>query len=1099
MSDYAEKEKAFIERWDSKSKAIAQRAHDLCTDPVTQQEIGAFIRAVEHDLADNRVLGLMGFNALMKVEGVLNDPSFYHDVYRDADTEEVRALKALGQEARELWRILREKYESERHWIRKIEAFLYRLPWEAVCEKELPDDEREKVLKGLTGGGELVLARQANDAASGLDVPAFARIEEWSVFAKNSILIHPLSGRRFPLEKTPECTATREAIMCFLNSLKEEYKNDDRKKFLVLWRLLPVLKGVGSVGELLPADPHVPDHSIWDHAATASAFACTWDGQKFNPALLIFTIASAQDFLAAARRTQDLWGGSFLFSYLIWRAMEPVVENLGPDVVLYPSLPGQPLVDRWLLGLGLDTPELRRNAQDIERLKIANFPNLFTAIVPYQQAEKLAEEVVDKLNKAKKDIFDSVKKFVEEALKSEKDLVSAVAKARIQDEKNCGIFISNVENVANDDKTWNKLWKDQMNSFLHFNVFWVVHPWAAPNGSSQLNDLETYHKTLVGERVELASLYQKIREVDSSAEGNLGLAYPLISELAGRMLTARKNLRHFAQAPQSGHKCSQCGIREALHPSFAGKEGDTYPELAAFWEILQRVGEKDGQYKLAGRIRRGDRLCAVCLTKRLAWEAFFLEKDRSEGGFRDVKENIDRAGRLPAHILFPSTATIATAKFKERVLQKLCEPNVQDVLWNVLKNYVAEVKTAIEPHFYPAAELPRLEKLAQEAKANFSDSSTDSILNDFLRLDGEWLYPESFEPEAFAQEFAVALTPDGRKKLENARQALEELLATAERLGIPKPQRYFALLAMDGDRMGEWVTGRRGPTLREILHPDVAEALHDDKVLQKPRPLGPAHHRALSAALKNFALEVVRPIVEEGHCGKLIYAGGDDVLALLPIEDLLPAMHDLHGLSTGQQLEVQVFGRSFSSDGSGFVRLTENSQERWLLLPGPKMSISAGAVIAHHTHPLWHVAEEVRLALKEAKEKHGREAWAVHILKRSGEPVHTGGKWCYESWKVVETIQEVVRFFERGLSPRFLYEMERIAEAMRALPKEAQEAELRRLLSRREGLTPQDHNELIELGIPAWLGKISGTSADPWGQVLSWLRLAHFLARGARG
>lgn len=36
MNGYTEGEKAFIERWDSKSKAIAQRAHALCTDRVSK-------------------------------------------------------------------------------------------------------------------------------------------------------------------------------------------------------------------------------------------------------------------------------------------------------------------------------------------------------------------------------------------------------------------------------------------------------------------------------------------------------------------------------------------------------------------------------------------------------------------------------------------------------------------------------------------------------------------------------------------------------------------------------------------------------------------------------------------------------------------------------------------------------------------------------------------------------------------------------------------------------------------------------------------------------------------------------------------------------
>lgn len=34
-------------------------------------------------------------------------------------------------------------------------------------------------------------------------------------------------------------------------------------------------------------------------------------------------------------------------------------------------------------------------------------------------------------------------------------------------------------------------------------------------------------------------------------------------------------------------------------------------------------------------------------------------------------------------------------------------------------------------------------------------------------------------------------------------------------------------------------------------------------------------------------------VVEELHAGKLVYAGGDDVLALLPLKDMLPVARKL--------------------------------------------------------------------------------------------------------------------------------------------------------------------------------------------------------------
>lgn len=38
---------------------------------------------------------------------------------------------------------------------------------------------------------------------------------------------------------------------------------------------------------------------------------------------------------------------------------------------------------------------------------------------------------------------------------------------------------------------------------------------------------------------------------------------------------------------------------------------------------------------------------------------------------------------------------------------------------------------------------------------------------------------------------------------------------------------------------------------------------------------------------------MVRHVVEREHLGRLIYAGGDDVFAMLPVADLLSAMQRL--------------------------------------------------------------------------------------------------------------------------------------------------------------------------------------------------------------
>ena len=92
-------------------------------------------------------------------------------------------------------------------------------------------------------------------------------------------------------------------------------------------------------------------------------------------------------------------------------------------------------------------------------------------------------------------------------------------------------------------------------------------------------------------------------------------------------------------------------------------------------------------------------------------------------------------------------------------------------------------------------------------------------------------------------------------------------------LGVPRLETYYALLLMDGDRMGQILSGDVdwAITYRESFHPQVREGF--DKQAQgqaalkaygeQKRALSPNRHLAISGALNDFSLHVVRHVVEE--------------------------------------------------------------------------------------------------------------------------------------------------------------------------------------------------------------------------------------------
>ena len=166
------------------------------------------------------------------------------------------------------------------------------------------------------------------------------------------------------------------------------------------------------------------------------------------------------------------------------------------------------------------------------------------------------------------------------------------------------------------------------------------------------------------------------------------------------------------------------------------------------------------------------------------------------------------------------------------------------------------------------------------------------------------------------------------------------------------------------------------------------------------RPVSPARHMAISAALNSFALRLARYIVEDIGKGKLLYAGGDDVLAMISVDDLLPVMFLLRLAYSGvfpaqaeqgwDDLGVTPQDRGILRQiGGGFLRFGGALYR----VMGHKATASAGAVVAHHQAPLAYVLRKLRDAEKRAKTEGGRDAFAFVLLLRSGGAIQLSCRW----------------------------------------------------------------------------------------------------------
>jgi len=180
-----------------------------------------------------------------------------------------------------------------------------------------------------------------------------------------------------------------------------------------------------------------------------------------------------------------------------------------------------------------------------------------------------------------------------------------------------------------------------------------------------------------------------------------------------------------------------------------------------------------------------------------------------------------------------------------------------------------------------------------------------------------------------------------------------------ENAELEQGEKYLAAIAFDGDAIGAWGAG---------------EFLLAGSDLHK-------HHQALSTCLSQFALGLVRPKIEKVIVGRggqkialgqLIYAGGDDVVALVPADVALEVAEELR---TAFRIATQdIHGQ----DDKG---------------KAIQPDASVGIAIAHFKSPLQDVIRMAKDAEKHAKNTIGRSSFSVTLIKRSGETEAWGARW----------------------------------------------------------------------------------------------------------
>ena len=263
--------------------------------------------------------------------------------------------------------------------------------------------------------------------------------------------------------------------------------------------------------------------------------------------------------------------------------------------------------------------------------------------------------------------------------------------------------------------------------------------------------------------------------------------------------------------------------------------------------------------------------------------------------------------------------------------------------------------------------------------------------------------------------------------------------ALRQSAGLPEASAFYAVLMMDGDSLGSQMS---------------------DRSKQAP----------ISHALQTFtskALGIVR-----NHNGFLIYAGGDDVLALLPVDYAVRCAQDLRGC----------YEKCFEQQNT-----TLSSQSKIVT------SLSAAIEFVHVKTPLTFVLDDAHALLDDiAKEKTGRDALAIRVWKPGGLHLQWAQPWTYlreeekgAGFNLLSDLADTFALREQ-LSPYFTHQfLFKASELFNRLPQmhgtnesatsEANNSIVRKLLQAQlihSGLTLENNQQLTQAQLDELLDPI---------------------------
>lgn len=383
-------------------------------------------------------------------------------------------------------------------------------------------------------------------------------------------------------------------------------------------------------------------------------------------------------------------------------------------------------------------------------------------------------------------------------------------------------------------------------------------------------------------------------------------------------------------------------------------------KLGQFWRELRKSGGRGVKTDL----REQEYLCAIGWIKRRFAHCF------SELSSVDMGDWQLYGWELPINV--PSVNYLAAAPWLAKSIQQSASDQYLHMKLRNLEASISAMKSSQEGR---SISLKRVVEAA---------SATNLNNWQWQQVNGRYLYQDEVS--------LLAERGDDAEEEQNPATALLRQLQDVQggQYALGQPSDFYSILLMDGDSLGSQMSDAN-------------------------------KQEAISQALNNFTRQV--PDVVKAHSGFLVYAGGDDVLALLSVDDALAcadALRKLYNDCFEQQNKALTQSPTTSS-----VHITS--------------SLSGALMYCHYKSPLAsNLAKAHPLLDNMAKDECGRDSLAIQVWKPGGLHCSWSSPWDVQQGSVnrVSEINQLVStlIYERQnddqIARKFFFKLDQLIQTL---------------------------------------------------------------------